>query len=72
MDLPITKGHRYEVTDSRVMGMATPWYRKGETFMKSSIPCSYGGRVHSHEKEKRRWRMQRQTPSTETRQKGRG
>ncbi|RRT45774.1 hypothetical protein B296_00054886 [Ensete ventricosum] len=27
------------------MGLATPWYRRGETSVESSIPCSYGGRT---------------------------
>ncbi|RRT36932.1 hypothetical protein B296_00036928 [Ensete ventricosum] len=31
--------------DSRAMGLAAPWYRRGGTFVESSIPCSYGGRA---------------------------
>ncbi|RRT47016.1 hypothetical protein B296_00011269 [Ensete ventricosum] len=31
--------------DSRAMGLATPWYRRGGTSVESSIPCSHGGRV---------------------------
>ncbi|RWV88354.1 hypothetical protein BHE74_00020249 [Ensete ventricosum] len=31
--------------DSRVMGLAAPWYRRGGTFVESSIPCSHGGRA---------------------------
>ncbi|RZS16289.1 hypothetical protein BHM03_00048261 [Ensete ventricosum] len=34
-----------ETTDSRVMGLAVLWYRRGGTFVEASIPCSYGGRV---------------------------
>ncbi|RRT45071.1 hypothetical protein B296_00027607 [Ensete ventricosum] len=45
-DLPITKkGRRYKATDSRAMGLAAPWYRRGGTFVESSIPCSHGGRA---------------------------
>ncbi|RZS24834.1 hypothetical protein BHM03_00057947 [Ensete ventricosum] len=32
-------------TDSRAMGLAAPWYRRGGTFVESSIPCSHGGRA---------------------------
>ncbi|RWW05192.1 hypothetical protein GW17_00031545 [Ensete ventricosum] len=32
-------------TDSRAMGLAAPWYRRGRTFVESSIPCSHGGRA---------------------------
>ncbi|RRT60756.1 hypothetical protein B296_00033857 [Ensete ventricosum] len=39
------KGCRYEATDSRVMGLAVLWYRRGGTFVEASIPRSYGGRV---------------------------
>ncbi|RZR73220.1 hypothetical protein BHM03_00021591 [Ensete ventricosum] len=35
----------YKTTDSRAMGLAAPWYRKGETSVESSIPCSHGGRA---------------------------
>ncbi|RRT71071.1 hypothetical protein B296_00019984 [Ensete ventricosum] len=35
----------YKAMDSRAMGLAAPWYRRGETSMESSIPCSYGGRA---------------------------
>ncbi|RWW19371.1 hypothetical protein GW17_00016569 [Ensete ventricosum] len=34
-----------EATDSSAMSLATPWYRRGETSMESSIPCSHGGRA---------------------------
>ncbi|RZR84086.1 hypothetical protein BHM03_00010813 [Ensete ventricosum] len=30
-------------TDSRAMGLAAPWYRRGGTSVKSSIPCSQEG-----------------------------
>ncbi|RZS26421.1 hypothetical protein BHM03_00059764 [Ensete ventricosum] len=36
---------RCKATDSRVMGLAAPWYRKGETFVESLIPCSHGRRA---------------------------
>ncbi|RWW78783.1 hypothetical protein BHE74_00012956 [Ensete ventricosum] len=36
---------RCEATDSRAMGLAVPWYRRGGTSMEASIPCSFGGRV---------------------------
>ncbi|RWW37238.1 hypothetical protein BHE74_00057686, partial [Ensete ventricosum] len=39
------KGCRCKSTDSRAMGLATPWYRRGGTFVESSIPCSHGGRA---------------------------
>ncbi|RWW44120.1 hypothetical protein BHE74_00050164 [Ensete ventricosum] len=39
------KGCRCETTDSSVMGLAASWYRKGETSMETSIPCSHGGRA---------------------------
>ncbi|RRT31715.1 hypothetical protein B296_00031202 [Ensete ventricosum] len=39
------KGYKCKSTDSRAMGLAAPWYRKGRTSMESSIPCSYGGRA---------------------------
>ncbi|RWV80491.1 hypothetical protein GW17_00058236, partial [Ensete ventricosum] len=32
-------------TDSRAMGLAAPWYRRGGTSVESSIPCSHGGRA---------------------------
>ncbi|RWW50856.1 hypothetical protein BHE74_00042849 [Ensete ventricosum] len=34
-----------KATDSRAMGSAAPWYRKGGTFVESSIPYSHGGRA---------------------------
>ncbi|RZS02195.1 hypothetical protein BHM03_00032187 [Ensete ventricosum] len=39
------KGRRCKATDSRVHGLAVSWYRRGGASVKSSIPCSYGGRV---------------------------
>ncbi|RRT79607.1 hypothetical protein B296_00006623 [Ensete ventricosum] len=39
------KRHRCEATDSRVMGLAMPWYRRGGTSVEASIPWSHGGRV---------------------------
>ncbi|RWW77500.1 hypothetical protein BHE74_00014337 [Ensete ventricosum] len=39
------KGCRCETTDSRVMGLAVLWYRRGGTFVEALIPCPYGGRV---------------------------
>ncbi|RWW24314.1 hypothetical protein BHE74_00033939 [Ensete ventricosum] len=39
------KGHRCKATDSRTMGLATPWDCKGRISVESSIPCSHGGRV---------------------------
>ncbi|RZR81759.1 hypothetical protein BHM03_00008054 [Ensete ventricosum] len=39
------KGYRCKVTDSSAMGLTAPWYRRGETFMESSIPYSQGGRA---------------------------
>ncbi|RRT63059.1 hypothetical protein B296_00043003 [Ensete ventricosum] len=39
------KGCRCKTTDSRAMGSAAPWYRKGGTFVESSIPYSHGGRA---------------------------
>ncbi|RWW23428.1 hypothetical protein GW17_00012326 [Ensete ventricosum] len=39
------KGCRCKITDSRAMGLAAPWYRRGETSVESSIPCSHGGRA---------------------------
>ncbi|RRT32402.1 hypothetical protein B296_00028021 [Ensete ventricosum] len=36
---------RCKAIDSRAMGLAAPWYHRDETFVKSSIPCSYGGRA---------------------------
>ncbi|RWW22353.1 hypothetical protein GW17_00013459 [Ensete ventricosum] len=38
-------GRRCKATDSRAMGLTTPWFRRGKTSVESSIPCSYGGRV---------------------------
>ncbi|RRT38059.1 hypothetical protein B296_00042984 [Ensete ventricosum] len=40
-----TKRCKCKTTDSRAMGLATPWYRRGGTSVESSIPCSYGGRA---------------------------
>ncbi|RWW37092.1 hypothetical protein BHE74_00057857 [Ensete ventricosum] len=34
-----------KATDSSAMGLAAPWYCKGETSVESSIHYSYGGRV---------------------------
>ncbi|RRT34743.1 hypothetical protein B296_00040526 [Ensete ventricosum] len=34
-----------KTTDSRAMGLAAPWYRRGETSVESSISCSHGGRA---------------------------
>ncbi|RWV87226.1 hypothetical protein GW17_00050807 [Ensete ventricosum] len=39
------KGRRCKATDSMVMGLATPWYRRGGTSVESLIPCSHEGRV---------------------------
>ncbi|RRT34089.1 hypothetical protein B296_00044484 [Ensete ventricosum] len=39
------KGCKCKTTDSRVMGLAAPWYRGGEASVESSIPCSHGGRA---------------------------
>ncbi|RWW81607.1 hypothetical protein BHE74_00009985 [Ensete ventricosum] len=39
------KGCRCKAMDSRAMGLAAPWYRRGGTSVESSIPCSYGGRA---------------------------
>ncbi|RRT74207.1 hypothetical protein B296_00032574 [Ensete ventricosum] len=39
------KGRRYVTTDNSIIGLVMPCYRKGETSVKSSIPCSYGGRA---------------------------
>ncbi|RWW62505.1 hypothetical protein BHE74_00030358, partial [Ensete ventricosum] len=39
------KGCRCKSTDSRAMGLAAPWYRRGGTSVESSIPCSHGGRA---------------------------
>ncbi|RRT51513.1 hypothetical protein B296_00031336 [Ensete ventricosum] len=33
-----------KTTDSRAMGLAAPWYRRGGTSVESSIPCSHRGR----------------------------
>ncbi|RRT67355.1 hypothetical protein B296_00032076 [Ensete ventricosum] len=35
----------YKAIDSRSMGLAASWYRRGGTSMESSIPCSDGGRT---------------------------
>ncbi|RRT47017.1 hypothetical protein B296_00011268 [Ensete ventricosum] len=34
-----------KTTDSRVMGLAIPWYRRDGTSVESSIPCSYKWRA---------------------------
>ncbi|RWW26245.1 hypothetical protein BHE74_00001515 [Ensete ventricosum] len=34
-----------EAIDSSVIGLATLWYRRGRTFMESSVPCSHVGRA---------------------------
>ncbi|RWW15883.1 hypothetical protein GW17_00020259 [Ensete ventricosum] len=39
------KGCRCKATDSRAIGLAAPWYRRGRTSVESSIPCSHGGRA---------------------------
>ncbi|RWW67892.1 hypothetical protein BHE74_00024631 [Ensete ventricosum] len=39
------KGRRCKTMDSRVMGLAAPWYRRSRTSVESSIPCSHGGRA---------------------------
>ncbi|RWV78178.1 hypothetical protein GW17_00060880 [Ensete ventricosum] len=39
------KGCRCKATDSRAMGLAAPWYRRGGTSVESSIPYSHGGRA---------------------------
>ncbi|RRT64166.1 hypothetical protein B296_00042081, partial [Ensete ventricosum] len=39
------KGRRCKATDSRAMGLATLWYRRGGTSVDSSIPFSHGGRA---------------------------
>ncbi|RWV91177.1 hypothetical protein GW17_00046554 [Ensete ventricosum] len=39
------KRRKCKAMDSRAMGLATPWYRRGGTSVVSSIPCSHGGRV---------------------------
>ncbi|RZR86805.1 hypothetical protein BHM03_00014060 [Ensete ventricosum] len=44
------KGCRCEAIDSCAMGLAVPWYRRGETSVESSIPCSHGGESVGREK----------------------
>ncbi|RZS21321.1 hypothetical protein BHM03_00053948 [Ensete ventricosum] len=39
------KGHSCKVMDSKAMGLAAPWYRRGGTSVESSIPCSHVGRA---------------------------
>ncbi|RRT53065.1 hypothetical protein B296_00028248 [Ensete ventricosum] len=39
------KGCRCKSMDSRAMGLAALWYRRGGTSMESSIPCSHRGRA---------------------------
>ncbi|RRT85193.1 hypothetical protein B296_00000105 [Ensete ventricosum] len=34
-----------KITDSRAMGLAVSWYRRGGTSVEVSIPCSHGGRM---------------------------
>ncbi|RZR82135.1 hypothetical protein BHM03_00008488 [Ensete ventricosum] len=36
---------RCKALDSRAMGLAAPWYCRGETSVESSISCSQGGRA---------------------------
>ncbi|RWW19060.1 hypothetical protein GW17_00016919 [Ensete ventricosum] len=36
---------RCKATDSRAMGLAAPWYRRGGTSVESLIPCSHRGRA---------------------------
>ncbi|RWW64514.1 hypothetical protein BHE74_00028229 [Ensete ventricosum] len=38
-------GRRCKATDSRAIGLAASWYRRGGTSVESSIPCSHKGRV---------------------------
>ncbi|RRT32262.1 hypothetical protein B296_00047758 [Ensete ventricosum] len=40
------KGCRCKTTDSRAMGLAALWYRRGETSVESLIPCSHGEGEH--------------------------
>ncbi|RZR86814.1 hypothetical protein BHM03_00014076 [Ensete ventricosum] len=39
------KGRICKATNSRVMGLAAPWYHRGGSFVESSILYSYGGRT---------------------------
>ncbi|RWW10608.1 hypothetical protein BHE74_00034819 [Ensete ventricosum] len=39
------KGRRCKATDSSAMGLAVSWYRRGKTFVESSIPRSHRGRA---------------------------
>ncbi|RZR89822.1 hypothetical protein BHM03_00017613 [Ensete ventricosum] len=39
------KGRKCKATDSRAMGLAAPWYRRGGTYVESSTPYSHGGRA---------------------------
>ncbi|RWW16448.1 hypothetical protein GW17_00019670 [Ensete ventricosum] len=39
------KGRRCKTTDNRAMSFIAPWYRRCETSVESSIPCSQGGRA---------------------------
>ncbi|RWV87043.1 hypothetical protein GW17_00051002 [Ensete ventricosum] len=39
------EGRRCDATDSRAMGLAMSWYRKGATSVEASIPCCHGGRA---------------------------
>ncbi|RWW06301.1 hypothetical protein GW17_00030379 [Ensete ventricosum] len=39
------KGRRCKATDSRAMGLAAPWYRRGGTSVESLIPCSHRERA---------------------------
>ncbi|RZS10360.1 hypothetical protein BHM03_00041578 [Ensete ventricosum] len=41
----LPKSKACKVTDSRAMGLAAPWYRRGGTSVESSIPYSNGGRA---------------------------
>ena len=44
------KGYRGEATDSRAMGMAAPWYRRGGTSVKVIDHFSHRGRALSRER----------------------
>ncbi|RZR94418.1 hypothetical protein BHM03_00023103 [Ensete ventricosum] len=39
------KGYRCKAMDSKAMSLTALWYRRGETSVESSIPCSNGGRA---------------------------
>ncbi|RRT45913.1 hypothetical protein B296_00048691 [Ensete ventricosum] len=40
-----SRRNRCKVTNSRAMGLTTPWYRRGGTSVESSILCSHRGRA---------------------------